>query len=239
MAILTLVFGRDVLGTHEVDGEKLVMGRAEDCDITIDNLAVSRHHAIIEKIEGAYAISDLDSNNGTFVNGRRIDGHTTLNFGDEIGIGKHILVFDSHSKKARPVQASLAVAAASAQPDMDAGGRGTMFVEPEQMVKIQEKGATARKAHLQIVGSPNGQLIALEKSDIVFGKASSCDIVVGGFFTARRHAILSHLEQGVQLTNLATLLPTQVNDNVIDSALLVDGDEIKIGKTRFIFRSGQ
>jgi pSer/pThr/pTyr-binding forkhead associated (FHA) protein len=239
MAILTLVFGRDVLGTHDVDGEKLIMGRAEDCDITIDNLAVSRHHAIIEKVGGTYTISDLDSNNGTFINGHRIEGPTTLNFGDEIGIGKHILVFDSHSKKARPMEVSAAVAAAAAQPDMDAGGRGTMFVEPEQMEKIQEKGVTARKPHLQIVGSPNGQLIALDKSDIVFGKAPSCDIVVGGFFTARRHAILSELEQGYQLTNLAILVPTRINNSVIDSQLLDDGDEIRIGKTRFIFREGQ
>ena len=236
MAILTVVFGRDVLGTHEVDNNKLIMGRSDDCDITIDNLAISRHHAIIEKVEGTYTINDLDSNNGTFVNGRRIEGPTALNFGDEIGIGKHIIVFDSHSKKAKPVQTS---APSSAQPDMDAGGRGTMFVEPEQMEKIQEKGVTARKAHLQIVGSRNEELIPLEKSDVVFGKAPSCDVVVNGFFTARRHAILSRLEQGIQLANLAVLVPTRVNDTVIDASLLVDGDEIRIGKTRFIFHSGQ
>jgi pSer/pThr/pTyr-binding forkhead associated (FHA) protein len=236
MAILTLVFGRDVLGTHELDDEKLIVGRSEDCDITIDNLAVSRHHAIIEKAGGAYTINDLDSNNGTFVNGRRIEGSFALNFGDEIGIGKHIIVFDSHSKKAKPIQAS---AAGSARPDMDVGGRGTMFVEPEQMEKIQEKGVKARKAHLQVVGSQNGDLIPLEKSDFVLGKASSCDVVLDGFFTARRHAILTRLEQGIQITNLGILMPTRVNDCAIDASLLVDGDEIRIGKSRFIFRSGQ
>ena len=236
MAILTLVFGRDVLGTHDVDGDKLVVGRSEDCDITIDNLAVSRHHVIIEKIDGAYMVNDLDSNNGTFVNGRRIEEPTALNFGDEIGVGKHVLVFDSHSKKNRPAAQH---SGAGAQPEMDAAGRGTMFVEPEQMEKIQEKVVVARKAHLQRPDRPGGKLIALDKSDIVFGKADNCDVVVSGFLVSRRHAVLSRLEQGFQLTNLAILSPTRVNGAVIDAALLVDGDEIRVRNSRFIFHSGQ
>ncbi len=236
MAILTLVFGRDVLGTHEVDRDKLIVGRSEDCDITIDNLAVSRHHVIIEKIDGVFMVNDLDSNNGTFVNGQRIEEPTALNFGDEIGVGKHVLVFDSHSKKSQPATQH---AAAGAQPEMDAAGRGTMFVEPEQMKMIQEKVVAARKAHLQLPDRPGGKLIALEKSDVVFGKLGNCDIVVTGFFVSRRHAILSRLEKGFQLTNLAILSPTRVNGVVIDATFLVDGDEIKVGKNRFIFHSGQ
>ncbi len=235
MAILTLVFGREVLGTHDIDTDKLIIGRAEDCEIIIDNLAVSRHHAIIERIEGSFTINDLDSNNGTFINGRRISGPTNLNFGDEIGIGKHILVFDSHSKKIKPAESH----SAEAQPDMDAAGRGTMFVEPEQMEKIQEKVSTARKAHLRLAGAPAGELIALDRDDIVFGKGQKCDVAVTGFFASRRHAILSRLEKGFQLTNLAILSPTRVNGTIIDSALLCDGDELSMAKSKFTFHSGQ
>lgn len=235
MAILTLVFGRDVLGTHDLDEDKLIVGRSDDCEITIDNLAISRHHLIIEKVDGVYTVNDLDSNNGTFVNGRRITEPVPLNFGDEIGVGKHVLIFDSHSKKPQPTQPH----SAGAQPDMDAAGRGTMFVEPDQMEKIQEKGATVRKAHLEVLDVPGGKLIALEKSDVLFGKAENCDIVVPGFFTSRRHAILSRLAKGFQLTNLAFLTSTHLNDVAVDAALVVDGDEIRIGKSRFIFHSGQ
>ncbi len=236
MAILTLVFGRDVLGTHDLDEDKLIVGRSDDCEITIDNLSVSRHHLVIEKVDGIYKVNDLDSNNGTFINGQRITEPATLNFGDEIGVGKHVLIFDSHSKKSHSTQQ---LHAAEALPDMDAAGRGTMFVEPDQMEKIQEKGATVRKAHLEILDVPGGKLIALEKSDVLFGKAENCDIVVPGFFTSRRHAILSRLEKGFQLTNLAFLTSTRLNDVAVDAALVVDGDEIRIGKSRFIFHSGQ
>jgi len=236
MAILTLVFGREVLGTHEIEGDKLIIGRAEDCDITIDNLAVSRHHTIIEKSEGAFRINDLDSNNGTFINGQRITQPTSLNFGDEIGIGKHILVFDSHSKKPRSAQSPSS--GAEAQPEMDAAGRGTMFVEPEQMEKIQEKVSTARRAHLQIAGASGaGEMIVLEKENVVFGKGQHCDVFVKGFFASRRHAILTRLDTGFQLTNLAILSPARINGSIIDSSLLCDGDEISMAKSKFTFHT--
>jgi len=235
MAILTLVFGRDVLGTHEIDHESLIIGRAEDCDVMIDNLAVSRHHVVIERDNGVYTVNDLDSNNGTFLNGQRINGLTTLSFGDEIGIGKHVLVFDTHSKQDQFAGSS---ALGGAIPDMDAPGRGTMFVEPEQMEKIQEKVVVTRKAHLQVANGWGGKLIPIEKADVILGKSEHCDIVTPGLFVSRRHAILSRLDNGFQLTNLAMLLPARVNGIAIDSALLVDGDEIKIGRNRYTFHSG-
>jgi pSer/pThr/pTyr-binding forkhead associated (FHA) protein len=175
---------------------------------------------IIEKSGGAFRINDLDSNNGTFINGQRITQPTSLNFGDEIGIGKHILVFDSHSKKAKSAQSSSP--GAGAQPEMDAAGRGTMFVEPEQMEKIQEKVSTARKAHLRVADAPRSKMITLEK----------------GFFASRRHAILTRLDTGFQLTNLAILLPTRINGTIIDSSLLCDGDEISMAKSKFTFHMG-
>ncbi|MBI4830642.1 MAG: FHA domain-containing protein [Candidatus Lindowbacteria bacterium] len=235
MAVLKLVFGRDVLQTYDMDKGKMLIGRAEDCDVVIDNLAVSRHHAMIEKKEGVFTINDLDSNNGTFVNGQRIEKPAALNFGDEIGVGKHILVFESSVKKAQTTPVS---SVAGALPDMDLPERGTMFVEPEKMQRIQKKVSTAGRAHLLTKGvsDPKG-MMPLEKSDIVFGKAEDCDVKIKGFFASRRHAILSRLEKGFQLTNLAVLSPTRVNGTRIESSFLVDGDEIAMGKSKFIFRS--
>jgi pSer/pThr/pTyr-binding forkhead associated (FHA) protein len=235
MAILTLVFGRDVLQTFDINGKRMIIGRAEDCTIVVDNLAVSRHHAIIEKKDDQYLVNDLDSNNGTFVNGRRITEPTALNFGDEIGIGKHVLLFDSHTKKEGLPTICLFK---EAVPDMDSPERGTMFVDPEKMEKIQKKVTAYRKAHLLVKGSKT-QIIPLEKKDIVFGKAPDCDIRVKGFFCSRRHAVLSRLDSGFQLANLAVLSPVRLNGLPVESAFVCDGDEIKIGKNAFIFHSSQ
>jgi pSer/pThr/pTyr-binding forkhead associated (FHA) protein len=236
MAILTLVFGREILGTYDVDKEKMVIGRAEDADIEINNLAVSRHHAAVQKRDGAFTVSDLDSNNGTYVNGKRIAGPTSLSFGDEIGIGKHVLVFDSHSRKAKVGQAT---GGREAKPSLDAPEMGTMFVEPEQMEKIREKATAARKAHLKPVGGADTRIISLDKADTLFGKSGNCDVRIAGFFSSRRHALLSRLEKGYHLKNLAAFSPTKVNGIRIESAILVDGDEITMGKNTYIFHSEQ
>ncbi|RJP18975.1 MAG: FHA domain-containing protein [Candidatus Abyssobacteria bacterium SURF_5] len=235
MAILTLVFGRDILGTFDVNRNKMIIGRADDCDIVIDNLAVSRHHAIIEKNDGSVLINDLDSNNGTFINGQKIIGSTALNFGDEIGIGKHVLVFDSHAKKRKPLDAPIK----EALPDMDSPERGTMLVEPKSMEKIQKKVSASRKAHLRLKNGHNDVLIRLDKADLFFGKASECDVKIGGFFCSRKHAAIKRVENGYQVINFAVLSPTRLNGTRVQSAFLCDGDEIKMGGNTFLFHSDQ
>jgi pSer/pThr/pTyr-binding forkhead associated (FHA) protein len=236
MAILTLVFGREILDTYDIDREKMIIGRGDDADVVIANLAVSRHHAAVEKKDGLFTVSDLGSNNGTYVNGRLISGPTTLSFGDEIGIGKHVLVFNSHTRKGKP---GADTPVYEARASRDAPEMGTMFVEPEKMEKIREKATAARKAHLKPVNGSESKIIPIEKTDIMFGKGDECDIKIKGFFASRRHAILSRMQKGYHLTNFASFSPTKVNGIRVDSALLCDNDEITMGKTTFIFHSEQ
>jgi len=67
-----------------------VIGRTEEADICLDRTEVSRCHAMIT-VQGTTAvIEDLGSKNGTFVNGRQLDGPTVLNNGDEIWIGRSV-----------------------------------------------------------------------------------------------------------------------------------------------------
>ncbi|HET7217854.1 MAG TPA: FHA domain-containing protein [Vicinamibacterales bacterium] len=74
------------------DGDNLV-GRAPDAAIWIDAPGVSRHHARI-RVEGPQAtIEDLDSKNGTFVNGRKVTAATPLADGDQIRLGSVVLTF--------------------------------------------------------------------------------------------------------------------------------------------------
>jgi ABC transport system ATP-binding/permease protein len=66
----------------------LRVGRAEDNDLVVDDLIVSRYHAELRRTtDGGYEITDLGSNNGTYVNGRRISTQT-LTDGDNVGIGR-------------------------------------------------------------------------------------------------------------------------------------------------------
>ena len=73
-------------------GERTAIGRSPDCDIFLDDVTVSRRHAVLIQRGDAYFIEDQGSLNGTFLNRRRIES-APLEDGDELQIGKYRLVF--------------------------------------------------------------------------------------------------------------------------------------------------
>ena len=89
---LIVSFKGKVVGEHELDKESFSIGRRPESDIRVDNLAVSGRHARIITIGGESFIEDLESTNGTLVNGNRTTKQP-LHDGDEITIGKHLLEF--------------------------------------------------------------------------------------------------------------------------------------------------
>ena len=80
-------------GEHFVpQGERTTIGRSPDCDIFLDDVTVSRKHAVLVHKDDAFLIEDQGSLNGTFLNRRRIESGRLEN-GDELQIGKYKLSF--------------------------------------------------------------------------------------------------------------------------------------------------
>ncbi|MCH7817023.1 MAG: FHA domain-containing protein [Proteobacteria bacterium] len=94
---LEFSFNSNILGEFLLDKEVMTIGRKEDNDICIENLAVSGHHAKLLTIFDDSFLEDLNSTNGTYVNGKSIDKHPLKN-GDIIVIGKHELRYINDSK---------------------------------------------------------------------------------------------------------------------------------------------
>jgi len=122
---LVLTLNQSVLGDFSLSKERLLIGRKPENDIQVDNLAVSGQHAAIITILNDSFLEDLDSTNGTFVNGKLVKKHA-LKHGDVITIGKHELKYvndeattdDQDFEKTmiiRPGMASHAAAAAKAE----------------------------------------------------------------------------------------------------------------------------
>jgi FHA domain/zinc-ribbon domain len=75
-----------------LEGERLTVGRRPDSDIFLDDVTVSRDHAVIVRRGGDYHLDDCGSLNGTYVNRERIESQRLAD-GDELQIGKYKLAF--------------------------------------------------------------------------------------------------------------------------------------------------
>jgi hypothetical protein len=78
--------------TFTPQGERTTIGRSPDCGIFLDDVTVSRKHAVLVERDGHWLVEDQGSLNGTFVNRKRVES-AELTDGDELQIGKYRLTF--------------------------------------------------------------------------------------------------------------------------------------------------
>ena len=75
-----------------VAGERMTIGRSPEAEVFLDDVTVSRNHALLVRRRDGLYIDDLGSLNGTYVNRRRIESHRLQN-GDELQVGKYKLTY--------------------------------------------------------------------------------------------------------------------------------------------------
>lgn len=124
MAKLILSMDNLVLKEIPLNKERTTIGRKAQNDIQIDNLAISGEHAVIVTILNDSFLEDLNSTNGTFVNGQQVKKHFLQN-NDVIELGKYRLKYVNEG------------VAQAAQPDFEK----TMVLRPDMMRKVAEHAA--------------------------------------------------------------------------------------------------
>jgi pSer/pThr/pTyr-binding forkhead associated (FHA) protein len=72
--------------------ERNTIGRSPDAEVFLDDVTVSRNHALVVRRRDGFYVDDLGSLNGTYVNRRRIESHRLQN-GDELQVGKYKLTY--------------------------------------------------------------------------------------------------------------------------------------------------
>jgi len=239
MPTVILRFKKNTIGQFEVEkGKSLTIGRQPSNDITIENLAVSGHHAKIDAVGDGYLLTDLKSKNGSFVNKEIVQTHW-LQHKDVITIGKHNLIFVYKEGEERPVES-------------DATMDQTMVMDTDKyrdmldQAKNGEAGAAqAGKAAgagmgvLSYLGGGEGE-IELSKKLIKIGKDSASDIVATGLMVGGTAATISRRPQGYHLAYVGGMAKPKVNgDAVKDSVLLKEFDVIELGsiKMQFVVKS--
>lgn len=94
----------DLKGTRWLlDKEEFLIGRDPTCDLSLQDRQISRFHARIRFRDGSYILEDLDSKNGTHVNGSTIEGPVTLQDGDEVQIALALKIIFVGSEATMPL----------------------------------------------------------------------------------------------------------------------------------------
>ena len=100
MATLLVIHGADPGRRYQLDQPVLRIGRDSSNPIRVSDNEISRQHAEIRSEQNEYKIVDLNSSNGTYVNGRRVT-EAKLSSGDRIQVGQSVFVFGTGTTVAR------------------------------------------------------------------------------------------------------------------------------------------
>lgn len=232
MPILTLKFKKNKIADFPLaKGKAITIGRRNNNDIVIENLAVSGHHAKIDSVGDGFVLTDLQSKNGCFVNEQLVASHW-LSHGDVINIGKHTLVFAYQESEARP---------------QEAGGQidQTIVMDMNQhrdaTAKANTEDPAAQSESEQIVGvlsylSGGDGEVTLTKKLTKIGKDAGSDIVVSGLGVGHTAATISMRPNGYYLSHVGGLFKVKVNGSAVkESVLLKEFDVIELGSTKLQF----
>jgi len=166
---LEFSFNSTKLNDFLLEKEVMTIGRKEDNDIRIENLAVSGHHAKILTIFEDSFLEDLGSTNGTYVNGRAIDKQP-LKHGDVITIGKHELRYLNESKQFGDDGDKTVLIRRKPEPSVDS----VLDTHEVQYTPDLEKQAALDSAKLQILnGKSAGKELPLVKASVKLGKSGA------------------------------------------------------------------
>ncbi|HBE45172.1 MAG TPA: hypothetical protein DDW17_06930 [Deltaproteobacteria bacterium] len=223
---ILLKFKDAVIKEMKIEKDIYKIGRKTENDIVIDNMAVSGFHAQLIKSNDTVYVEDLNSTNGTFVNGKKISKHV-LNHGDVILIGSHTIEFMADIKKeVEPTQAYKTRS-------MDA----TIVLD----TKAQEQILTATEklevlgGFIVIEGSTDQKEYLLKERVTTIGKDEGALIKLKGFFAPKVAALVNRRKEGYFITPSGGK-ELKVNGTRIDKRHdLKDGDIVEVGGLKLQF----
>ncbi|MBF0339111.1 MAG: FHA domain-containing protein [Nitrospirae bacterium] len=232
MAKILLKFKDAVLKEFNLEKDVLTIGRKPTNDIHVDNLAVSGTHARIFKKDDKFYIEDLNSLNGTFVNGKKISVHHLTN-SDVVIIGKHSLNYISDKETPKPkVEKEPSI--------MDE----TIMIDSKLKDEILQKSPTKDSApdkaimggFVVIEGSTEKNDYELIDRITTIGKDKSAVIHLKGLFAPKVAALVNKRKDGYTISSATGGKGVKVNGKDIEGAhKLEEGDIVEVGGLKMQF----
>ena len=209
---------------YELGKATINIGRSMTSDIILSDARVSRNHARLDLSSSGCAIVDLQSSNGTRVNGVSVE-HSALYPGDNIIIGNTQLRFEAY----QPLnEAGMTVIDSEADLDVN--------IDHESLpVSVHETGVP------RLVVFTNGITwdMSLEDVDyITIGRTEENEICIPNLKVSRKHAEVHRKGDAFLLQDLGSTNGTWFQKERVDQLVLEDGDSVRIGNAQLVFKSG-
>ena len=234
MPTLTLKFKDDAIALfHLEQGRSLKIGRKDDNDVVINNLAVSGYHAKIDSVGEEFMFVDLQSKNGSFINQKLVNSHW-LKDGDVINIGKHALVFAYTEEEAHP---DVHPSEMDKTMVMDTNDYRSMMQKSKPAIKPEPaKKKKQKRGYLNYVNGGEGH-VRLRSKQTKIGKDASSDIIIKGLTIGKTTATIERTRDGYVFSYVGGLAKPRVNDHKVtnEPIILKESDIIDIGSAKFQF----
>ncbi len=197
--------------------DAIIIGRIDTADLVLPDQDVSRKHALVERADGGWLLSDNGSANGTMVNGATVEQHRLAD-GDVLILGKFTLTFRMDDAGDQPEYADTEAENAA---DSRTNPGGGLPPAPDPVV-------TAAAPTLESVDGtahPVGD-------GLTFG----ADLPVAGVLPFVSPGSIAPQSGGAAARRGSFLIPMYVNGKSVVNVRLKDGDEVRVGSSRFVYR---
>ncbi len=211
------------LKTYTFTGKSMTIGRHRENDIVIDNLSVSRKHARINHVRGEYILTDLQSKNGTRLQGEPVE-EAKLSSGDVITVGKYQVVFKTSSAEEQRVD------------ELDQTVIIPGFHNREQESSMNINCPLSAETNPVLYRRSNHKCINLINQKTTIGRGSQADIKLGGFLTPREIALIAKVGDDYIFRKTSSRRKIRINGEETEEKVLEEEDLIAIGKEEFVFK---
>lgn len=222
--------GKDEPRLHRCLENDISIGRLDTNTIHLPSGGVSRNHARIIQDGENFFLIDLDSGNGTFINGLKLNPNekNLLQAGDIITIDDYQINFHSESDVF--------------EGDIPEETTGSDILEVKLLKKVLNALDKETVPSIEVLnGSAEGKKFYFtdEIEEITIGRDPECDFPVNEYIISRRHAKITKRWGGIAIRDLESKNGTYLNNRRVIEEYLHDGDRVALGTIVFLFRNPQ
>ncbi len=211
MEKLIIKEGSEVLKIVNLETDELTLGADPSNDVVLDHILVAPFHAKVKKSDEGFMFIDLDTDNGSYIQGIKIMKHL-LTHNDEVEVANYVIVYDEGIGYEDETETSIITA-----------------FEKEDITKL------GRPYFLSRNPGSEGKRYPIEKTSVTVGRSEGVDIVVVDTTVSRKHAQLEFKDNHYILTDLDSSNGTYVNGEKVDIKIISFGDLVQFGEMKFVF----